>query len=503
MVLALLVFGRVTTFEFVNFDDDKLIYANPNIQAPTLEGLKFHWTHSHSHLFIPVTYSVWWLLSHVALVQNDDAYTLNPWIFHATNLLFHLINVAMVWTILRRLLADDRAVVLGAILFAIHPLQAEPVSWATGLKDVLSGTFALGSIVMALDANVVARQRILRWIACGLMQILAVLCKPSAIVTPFIIVAIFWAIDAKRSVRFVLGFFGIVLSTIIVLITRKAQPALDLPPTSLWTRPLIATDSLAFYLSKLFVPIQLTIDYGRTPTRAIQTGAIWWTWIFPFLTALLVLASRNRLIQLGSIIFILALLPTLGLTPFQFQVFSTVSDRYAYLSMLGAGIVLAGMVDWLPRLHWPARALLGISALLALMQAGTWKDSQSLWEHTIEVNNRSALAYHNLGQIWLARGDYPKSAQLFERASKIDPDDAFSWMSLARARMLNRQPREAAHAIEKFVEVFSNRSDFDPSLTSEMLQKFASACEKLDDYQSAARLRDLAQKIMLEHPTGR
>ena len=95
VAFALLIFGRAALFEFVNFDDDKLIYANQNVAAPTLEGLKFHWTQFHSYLYIPMTYSAWWLLAHVAMVQNGTDFTLNPWIFHGANVFFHAINVAM------------------------------------------------------------------------------------------------------------------------------------------------------------------------------------------------------------------------------------------------------------------------------------------------------------------------------------------------------------------------------------------------------------------------
>ena len=150
------------------------------------------------------------------------------------------------------------------------------------------------------------------------------------------IVAILWALDERRSTRVIIAMIGFALAIPIILITKRAQPALDLPITPLWTRPLIATDALAFYISKLIAPIFLTIDQGRSPTRVIQTGAIYWTWIIPAVCASLAIIARNRLIQLGAIIFVIGLLPTLGLTRFQFQIFSTVSDRYAYLSLLGA-----------------------------------------------------------------------------------------------------------------------------------------------------------------------
>jgi hypothetical protein len=104
-----------------------------------------------------------------------------------------------------------------------------------------------------------------------------------------------------------------------------------------WQRPFIAGDALAFYLYKTFVPIDLCVDYGRTPPWVMSHAWGYVAWAIP--VGLLVVCYRYRerrpLTWLGALMFVTFLLPTLGLVPFAYQAYSTVADRYAYLALIG------------------------------------------------------------------------------------------------------------------------------------------------------------------------
>src|SRR5204862_4768067 len=95
-----------------------------------------------------VTYSAWLLIALAAQTHTADisGVSLNPYVFHLANLLLHLIAVVTAYLILRRLFKRDWPAAIGALLFAIHPLQVEAVAWISGFRDVLSGLLSLVAI---------------------------------------------------------------------------------------------------------------------------------------------------------------------------------------------------------------------------------------------------------------------------------------------------------------------------------------------------------------------
>src|SRR5206468_3998587 len=90
-------------------------------------------------LYVPLTYSLWGALAAVAQTGDGSARELNPSVFHCANIALHALSSLVVFAILRRLISSDLSAFFGAMLFAIHPLQVEPVAWISGMKDVLCG----------------------------------------------------------------------------------------------------------------------------------------------------------------------------------------------------------------------------------------------------------------------------------------------------------------------------------------------------------------------------
>ena len=70
-------------------------------------------------------------------------FQLTPRVYHLTNLLLHLFNVTLMFYFLRLIVADISIVTVVTLLFAVHPLQVEPVAWVSGRKDLLCTVFSL------------------------------------------------------------------------------------------------------------------------------------------------------------------------------------------------------------------------------------------------------------------------------------------------------------------------------------------------------------------------
>jgi len=216
------------------------------------------------------------------------------------------------------------------------------------------------------------------------------------------------------------------LSGFCLLLTHLAQPVQVGVTTAPWTRPLIAGDALAFYLGKLVWPVGLGIDYGRTPTFVL---AHWWgyaTWFMPLLLGALLWYGRRRFswLWMSAAIFAICLLPVLGLTPFAFQGYSTVADRYLYLALLGPALALA----WaLSRLTQRSALLTGsvCAVIFALwgfassLQVMTWDSSFSLFQNALAVNPQSGMANYNLALLLSAQGKQAEADAHFRKASRL------------------------------------------------------------------------------------
>lgn len=440
-LLTLLIFSPVLSFPFFPFwDDDIHVHANPWLHPLTWEGWKAFWLAPYQQLFIPLTYSVW-----AALAAGSRAWAglpvtagpLDPFWFHAANWIFHAGSTALVFLLLRRLLAalpglpkESRvswAAAVGAAFFAWHPLQVEPVAWISGLRDVLGGFLALAALGTLFGGD---KPGVPRWGAATLLFLGSLAAKPAGVSLPLVAGLLAAVSFGWKPARLAWALTPwLVLAAGWVLLTRHAQSAADLARdlVPLGLRPLVAADALAFYLGKTLVPIGLAADYGRAPDLAWNQGWLWWTWLAPAtLLFLLVWFRPLRPFLLPAGIFAAALLPTLGLVPFNFQVVSTVADRYAYLALFGPALALA-MVTASARTVGAAVAGTGIVAALAglsVVRLPLWSEDLRLFAATLKNNPQSWKAMHNFASALDDRGRTAEAEPLMRKVIELRPNSA-------------------------------------------------------------------------------
>jgi tetratricopeptide (TPR) repeat protein len=460
VLFTLAVFWRVQNHGFV-WDDGVNVERNPYFQSGSLPNITRFWTGSYENLYVPMAYTVWGAIAHVADLprQGDDVTKLDPWLFHCVNLIFHALSALLVFKILRRFVSNDYAAAAGALLFAWHPVQVEAVAWITGLKDVLSGFFAILAILEYLkyvdgsaptaESGVKppptdSEQKRFSWkvfhYAVGTIAfLLALLAKPAAVVTPLIagIFAYFLLRCSPRQLVPSLSIWLAIAAPIIVF-TKLQQPddLLDIH-TRLLGRPLVAADALAFYLYKLFFPIYFGPGYARSPEVIFLEGWAFISWLLPTSVGVAIwfFARGKTWIVAATGVFVVGLLPVLGLVQFQYQNWSTVSDRYLYLSMLGPALAFSYLVAQ----HWKNRIWLGIgSAVLIYLgvksafQTEIWHNSETLWRYAVETGQDSAVTRSNLGATLISSKLAEAIAHL-RRAVELAPDFPDGHYNLARA----------------------------------------------------------------------
>lgn len=466
------------------WDDNVAITQNAAYNPPRVSTLVHYWVPPpHDEFFVPVMYTLWGLVAMAA--RSPVTGTMNPLPFHALNLIGHTLTAVMVFLILRRLVRSDWASAAGALLFALHPIQVEAVAWASSAYTPLSGMLGLAAVWQylifsdATDRGERGRPRAHYAVAC-VAFVLAMLTKPAAVSIPLIAGALEVGFRG-RPVRKVLAPLGawMALSVPIVLATRLGTPAATVGHFEPWQRVVVALDAMGFYVWRILVPVGLSPDYGRSPGWVLGRPVVWLTALIPVGLFVLVRVLRRRApwLNAAAAVFAVALLPTLGLSPFNFQTFSTVADRYAYLAMFGVAVVVAVLLSRVSAKAWcvpVAMMLAGLGAMSAV-QLAHWRNGWSLFAYTLRANPESRIVAGQLRFMFTpeieAQCDLPAArvvemadglmrqkrsalaANVYRMAVGRGANDAATWGKLAVAHVQNDQLDLAARALREAMRI--------------------------------------------------
>jgi tetratricopeptide (TPR) repeat protein len=491
VIAPLVVFARTWQHGLLHWDDTIHITENPHLAALSPGSLVALWRHGYFGLYIPVFYTL-------LAIETVPARIIGPGVYHFGSTMVHVVNVLLVFALLRRLVGGEAAAACGALFFALHPLQVESVAWVSETRGLLATAFGLASILLYLrwrdqqTAPAVdragrpmtiagARPASTRYAAALGLFVLALLSKPSAVAIPLILAIVefgwlrrgAWRTAVALAPWFAMG----LLSAIINKTQQGGESIAFLVPV--WDRPRLAGDAIAFYLYKFVWPWNLATDYGRSAKSLIDARWTWLTAAVPLVLLALLGWRRQWRLFLAASIFVVALLPVAGLVPFAFQDISTVADRYAYLAMVGPALALG---CWLASHQSDSRnlataGLLAVLAAISFVQAGYWRDEERLFRHTLRVNPKSYIAeekigmdlyrrgqaeraishllaaeginpqfgaaYNNAGTIFSQLKRWPEAADQLAMAARLKPDDALIQFNLGQALWMQQKESEA------------------------------------------------------------
>jgi tetratricopeptide (TPR) repeat protein len=160
-----------------------------------------------------------------------------------------------------------------------------------------------------------------------------------------------------------------------------------------------------------------------------------------------VLWRRAPWVTVAVVTFTLGAVTTLGLIPYDYQVYSTVADRYAYLSMLGPALALAYFVRGRgSRAFAAAVGVLAACAVLTAVQCTRWADNATLFNYTLRHNPRSLVAYRSLAFDANAHGRPDDVLEFSRRGLEVRPGDAVMLQWVGNIAMQRGRFDEAAAA---------------------------------------------------------
>lgn len=470
------------------WDDDAHI-TRPDLRS--FGGLARIWTQlGATAQYYPLAHTVFWIEYHL---WGESILG-----YHLINIFLHFLSALLLVCILRRLAIPGAWFI--AAIFTLHPVQVESVAWITELKNTLSGVFFFSTMLVYLRFNSERKRKL--YIFAIVLFILGLMSKSVIATLPVSLLVVFWwkrgKIDWKNDIVPLLPFFvvGIAYGLFTAWVERKFIGAQgDEFTFTIIERFLIAGRAIWFYLSKIFVPVNLTFIYPRWNV----SQAVWWQYLFPVAVLILVgllwtFRNRSRAPLAASLFFSAALFPVLGffnVYPFRY---SFVADHFQYLACIGPVGLLAAGIEWVFRfidknLRRFIRPMIYIIILLALSvltmkQSSMYTDAEILYRTTIKKNPVCWMAYDNLGVILENSNRTDESMSLYRKALEIKPNDPEAYNNLGNALFQTGRIDEAMNHFQKALKINPKYPDAHNNLGI-LLEKKGRIDEAIDQYRKA------------------
>ena len=450
------VFGQTVHYEFVNFDDQVYVTANPQVLSGlSWQGVGWAFTNLDAGFWQPLT----WL----SLMTDAQIYGPGAGGYHLSNVLLHGVNTLLLFLLLRRLTgALGRSAVVAA-LFAVHPLHVEAVAWVSERKEVLSATFGMLTLLFYAryatrgprsqargQRSVVRSPWSLSPLSSPLFYLLSLFCfacglmsKTMVVTLPVVMLLLdYWPLRRwelaggnvpfpvlRRLVWEKLPFFGLAFAAgLLTIHAQKGVGALmDAAAFPLKLRAANAALAGAGYLWQTVWPAGLAVFYPY-PT-SFSPG---WVLVALLLLSLISLAAlwlgrRHPYLAVGWFWYVITLAPVSGLI--QIGRFAR-ADRFTYVPLVGIFLMASWGLAALGGGWRRRRAVLGTASamivtgllVLAWVQTRYWRDSVSLWTRALACTSGNYLAHNKLGIALAEQGKLDAAIPHFERALQLDPN---------------------------------------------------------------------------------
>jgi tetratricopeptide (TPR) repeat protein len=448
-------------------------------------------------MYAPIT----WIGYAVAYGLGKD----NALLYHLLSLLVHTFNTWLVYRLLVKLEVRNSLILPISILFAIHPIQVESVSWIAGFSTPLYSMFSLLSFSFYLDYAGDQPNRYRTYALALGMFVLACLAKSAAVTVPLTLIVLDWWKKPERLTRLqqwaaYVPFFLLSLGFGLLTIYSREQAGTMVGTAvngySALERVLLVCYAPLFYMYKMLVPLQLNVYYsfdrvnGQLPWQYFAAplalaAMAWSSWRYrkeaPYLGIGLLFFMSNIIVALPF--------ATLG-------TFELCADHYNYIACIGIFFILTeGLLALQNRFPNSAGAFktlgyvwLAAMFVLCFRQIRIWKDSITVISHAIDngfyhqgmMYMGRGVAYGDIGRPEEAIQDFTRAIEidptkrdaykfrgsLYGQAGQLDlaladlkkyvaldPADAVSWNNIAMIHMRKGELQDALYAFTKTIEI--------------------------------------------------
>jgi protein O-mannosyl-transferase len=457
-VITLIAYGPALSGAFL-FDDLYLPFFSDQLTAAPLLG----WIMGTRPLLM-LTY---W--------ANYRMSGLEPFSYHLVNVLLHFVNSVLVFVIVRKLLRwkesqppqRELVAAFAALVYLLHPIQTEAVSYVASRSETLSVLFCYGAFALFLGR----KSESISWrgaFAVILLFGMAVLTKEhtAALAALLLLTDVYWRRGpmwegVRRNWRLYapLTAAAALGGLFIYRVLRDAETA-GFGMANLGGREYLFTQFRAIwqYLRMVVLPYGQNIDHPFAISRSLLDHGS----IFGLLALLGVIAmafyfrDRFPLAFYGLLAFLLLLAPTSSIVP----IADPFAERRLYLPMIGLLLIAADfLTHWripLPRMAGAFAAVLLALIALTHHRNQVWGDSIALWEDSVEKAPENYRARFNLAFTYYQTGRCQEAVAEYERASLLKTPDEKLYVDWALAHECLNQDDIALERLEQAAQLMES-----------------------------------------------
>lgn len=399
------------------FDDFNVIVNNPGVHS----------------------WSAWWLdLQHGIRPLLKFSYTFD-WTmgqgvagFHLTNALIHLCNTYLVWALSRHFAARHTALqsqpvlpLLAALLFAVHPVHTEAVSYICGRSSALMTLFYLSGLLFYV-AGRTSDSRLYLHLLTPLCMLLALAVKETAVTFPAAL--LLWELYGGGSFRSALrkqwsSWLLLLAGAMFFLLHTgySAEMATSAGLNSLTGNLATQTLAYAYLLRQWFSPLWLNIDPDLRVVHDFSGLMPQITVLLAVIVLMLLTFRRRPWLSFALAWTLLQLFPLYLLLPR----LDVANDRQLYLASWPLALaVMAELSLWLnpKNFRLSVTLLLVVLASLTVLRNQDFHSEIALWQATAQHSQNKARVQNNLGYAYMQAGRAGQARAEFDSALKLDPN---------------------------------------------------------------------------------
>jgi len=438
-IIALIGFFPCVNNGFTNWDDPTLIVDNLLIRHFNFESI--------NNIFTKPYFSNYQPLHIFSYLIEYQLWGLNASGYHWVSVVQHIINVALVWMIAKKLSNNIIISTLTALFFAITPMRVESVAWAAERKDMLYSMFFFSAWICYIsylqfkitDADGKQTFKIKYLVFTFLFFVLSVFSKTMAV--SLIPVLVFTDIYLNRKIdrRAILEkipfvVLAIVMGLISVTLAKEGGSVDTDENYKQWHRVLFACRNLLMYATKLIFPFNLS-GYYQYPEmeNGIPPNIFFISAGLVLILAALVIWSfkKNKLVFFSAAYFV----STVALVLMIFPVGPTLfSERYSYVpSVMLYFLIFTTLIQFVQK-KYPGNTsliymIIGVCCIyasyftyLTRQRCEVWKDNLAFWTDVIENDPKVPIAFNNRANEYKINGDFPRAIDDYMMALKLKQD---------------------------------------------------------------------------------